>query len=737
LDFNSNNLAAHHSTVELANCKLVLRSDLSFHLQEFKGRPCYLIEDEFNSRFFRVGLAEYYLISLLDGSTTVSQAVSRTSRIGDQAISEQDAISICKWLIDSGLATTDASRTSGRLMEAVGKSDRRKKMATMNPVSPKFTLFNPDQWLSSLNPVVGWVFSFPMFLAWCAIVITAIYQVASHWDGIAGSQSMVLSRDNWIWLGLSWLALKLIHETAHGLACKRFGGDVRQCGLVLIVMIPLPFVDVTSSWRFPSKWMRIFVAAAGMYAEIFLASVAAIIWSYSGDEVVRQHAFNVMLAGSITTLLFNANPLMRFDGYYMLSDWLEMPNLGTHGQQWMNWVGRKYYLGLEEKKPQWPEGRGWIVATYAVLALMWRVIICVGLTLAAEALWFGAGIILALVAVILWVVWPALKLLKVVFIGEPTRQQPGRIRFCLLTAALFMLFWTVGTQVPWYARIKAPAIVDYKESFEVRTSVGGFLAKIHFTPGETVQRGQLLARLENVEVDADVEKLLIELKSNELRMRLFRDRELIAAYDVESKNREALIQRLAERRKQQQNLEIRSLADGIVEANELNSQLGAYFGPGQKLCTVESDARKEIHALVAQHDFELFEQFLGQPIDVHVWGTGPGYFQANLQDLNPRARVDVPHPALAATAGGPLPVKYRRPSTDESEPSEQLVELVDPHFLARVELSALDSRRLKSGQPAVISFRTSRGSIGEVVVERVSLWIRKLRKRNQTASLSN
>lgn len=734
MDLHSHNPTAHHSTVELADCKLQLRSDLSFHLQEYNGAQCYLIEDEFNSRFFRIGLAEYYLISQLDGSTTLAQAVSQTAQMGDQAISEQDAINIGKWLIDSGLATTDASRTSGRLLEAFGKSDHQKKMAKLNPVSPKFSLFNPDRLLSRLCPVIGWIFSFPMFIVWCAVVGTAIYQVASNWGGIAGSQSLVFARDNWIWLGLSWLLLKLIHEMAHGLACKRFGGVVRQCGLVLIVMIPLPFVDVTSSWRFPSKWLRIFVASAGMYVEIFLASVAAIVWSYSDVGLVRQYAFNFMLAGSVTTLLFNANPLMRFDGYYVLSDWLEMPNLGTHGQQWMKWVGKKYYLGLDEKKPGWPEGRGWIVACYAVLALIWRIIICVGLTLAAESLLFGAGIVLALTAVLFWVVWPIVKLLKMVFISEQTKQRPSRIRFCLMTAALAMVFWTVHTQVPWYARVKAPAIVDYQESFEVRTPVGGFLAEIFVSPGQAVEQGQLLARLENVQVDADVKKLLIELESNDLRMRQFRDRELLAAYDVEIKNREALNHRLAERRDQQMNLEIRAVDDGIVVADDLDSQLGTYLALGHRLCTIESDARKEVHAMVSQHDFELFQQRLGQPIEVHVWGSGPGYFQASLRDLNPRARVDVPHPAFSATSGGPLPVKYRRPSANESK-SDELVELVDPRFFARIELSAGDSRRLKSGQPAMVSFRTSRGSVGDVLVESISIWIRNVRKRNQTASL--
>ena len=735
MDSNEDNSIAHHSTVELANCRLRLRADLSFHLQEYQGTPCYLVEDEFNSAFYRVGMSEYHLISLFDGTTTVSQAVSKSaSQLGDQAISEQDSITICKWLIDTGLATTDASRSTGRLIETFEKSDNKKRLAKMNPVAPKFPLFNPDQMLTQLAALFGWLFSFPMFLVWCAVVGIAGYQVASNWDMVSGSQSTVLSRDNWIWLGLTWMLLKLFHEIAHGLACKRYGGDVRQCGIVLILLIPLPFVDVTSSWRFPSKWQKIYVAAAGMYVEIFMAAIAAIVWGYSDLGLVRQHAFNFMLAGSITTLFFNANPLMKFDGYYMLSDWLEMPNLATHGQQWMKWVGKKFYLGMDVKQPSWPEGRSWIIATYATLALVWKVIICVGMSIAAEALFFGAGIVLAAIAFFLWIINPIVKLLKMVFIGEETQQRPGRIRFTLLTAAVAMTCWAAFAYVPWYARVKAPAIVDFQESFEIRTPVGGFLNEIYVESSQLVKQGQLLARLKNKQVDADVDQLLIELESNDLRMRQYRDRAQMAAFDVEQKNRAALLENLETRRQQQQALEIRASADGMVVADELNSQLGTYLGPGHKLCSIESDSRKEVHAMISQYDMELFRGQLGKPIDVHIWGTGTGHFDATLNHVNPRAQIDIPHPAFSATAGGALPVKYRTLAADDLGTEQSQVELVAPRFFARIELSTSDSQRLKSGQPGFVSFRTSRGSIGEVLTEKISIWIRNMRKLSQASS---
>ena len=727
---------AHHTTVELANAKLSLRRELSFHLQEYQDEPCYLIEDELNSRYFRIGLPEYHFISLLDGSTSVAQAVAQTaSKLGDQAISESDALTICKWLLDSNLASTEASRTCNRLIESHESTARRQTFQKLNPVTPKFPLFNPNRLLGVIHSSVGWLFSFPLFMVWLAVVASAAYHVTANWSSATQHASTVFSADNWIWLALTWLGLKLIHEIAHGVVCKRFGGNVRQAGLVLIVLLPLPYVDVTSSWRFLSKWHRIFVAAAGMYAEIFVAAVAALIWSQVEPGVIKQQCYNIMIAGSITTFVFNANPLMRFDGYYMLTDWLEMPNLGTHGQQLLRWAGKRFYLGLNVKKPTWPEQRSGLIASYAVLAFIWRILICVGLILAAEAMFFGAGIVLALLAGFLWVVWPIGKLLRFVLIGNETEQKPSTIRFCLLTGTLVALGWSVFNYLPWYARVQAPAIVDYATRSEVRTPVGGFVDQIFVKPDQAVKRGALIATLRNRELLADIEMLQMQIRTAELKARIYQQRPRnIPAYQVEIKNREALHKRLHERLQQQAKLEIRAPMDGQIMADELDSLLETYLSPGHKLCSIGSYETKKVQALIAQEDFELFQSKTGERVDIHIWGQGLGYFPATLVQVNPRARVALPHPAFSSTTGGPLPVKYRAPATAGNavqEDEEQPFELVDPRFVAQISLNSSKANQLFPGQLGTVSFRGSRGTIGEVLYEKVARWLSQARKQSQ------
>jgi putative peptide zinc metalloprotease protein len=725
---------AHHSTVELANCKLRLRDDLSFHLQEYRESQCYLIEDELNSRFYRVGLAEYHLISLLDGHTTLSRAVAMSAtQMGDQAVAEMEAVTICKWLIDSGLASTDASRSANRLIESHNETSRKKNIAKLNPITPKFPLFNPDRFLEQLNGVCGWLFSTPMFALWAIIVFLGGYHVWADWDKIGNGQTMVFSADNWLWLGLTWIGLKLFHELAHGIVCKRHQGEVRQAGIVLILMIPLPYVDVTSSWRFRSKWHRVQVAAAGMYVEMFLAAVAAIIWSHADVGVLKQQAFNIMLAGSFTTLIFNANPLMRFDGYYILTDWLELPNLGTHGQQLTKWFGKKFYLGLDVKKPSWPEGRGEIVVLYALGALAWKVLICVGLAIAAESLFFGAGILLAAIAVCLWVVWPIIKLLKFVFVGVETQQRPSRIRFCGLTAILIAGLFSIYHYVPWHARIHAPAIVDFVVNNEVRVPVGGFLSEILVADQELVEPGRVIARLTNLDLTADVKKLEIELLENQMVLRKLRQDDDLSAFEAELKNRDSLTKRLQERSAQLEDLEIRAQETGMIVADDLDSMVGVYLSAGHMLCRIGSNEHKEVKALVSQTDIKKFQDRDGAAVDVLITGNGTQRFSAVLNQVNPRANVELPHEAFSSMVGGPMPVRSRSsaPDTFAGGENQDQFQLVRPHFLARVSLSPLDSRKFRAGQAATVSFRAKRGSVGDVISEKVTNWLRNMRSQIQ------
>jgi multidrug resistance efflux pump len=282
--------------------------------------------------------------------------------------------------------------------------------------------------------------------------------------------------------------------------------------------------------------------------------------------------------------------------------------------------------------------------------------------------------------------------------------------------------------------VKAPAIVVYQTKAEIRTPVGGFVQQIHVHVDQLVKQGDLIGTIRNDELTADIAMLKMQILTTELRARIYQQPpRQIAAYQVETKTRESLVQRLQERLEQQVALEIRAPIAGQIIADDLEVLLGTYLAPGHKICSIGSVQSKRITALIAQHDFDMFEAKSGSDVDVHIWGEGICYFKAVLDQVYPRARVKLPHPAFGSSAGGPLAVKYSSPSTSHQTDQEagEPFELVDPRFVAQVSLSAGTSSRLLPGQTGYISFRTARGKVGEVLYEKTANWFRRMRNQNQ------
>ena len=723
----------HHATVELAGVVLKLRDGLTFSLRTHGGQHVYIVEDEINSKYYRIGIPEYTFLSLLDGHATVGEAMGRSAAVlGDQALSEREVGAICKWLVDCQLAESEESRGTHRLMEANQKNAIRRAMARFHPVTPKFPLFNPDDLLSRIDRVFGWLFSFPVFLLWLIVVIIGGYCVTSSWRELTHAAPRIVSPHNLGWILLTWLILKCVHETAHGLACKRFGGTVREMGVLFILLVPLPYVDVTSTWRFASRLHRIVTSAAGMYADLCIAAIAAVVWHQADSLIVQQHALNVMASASLVTILFNANPLMRFDGYFILTDVLDVPNLATHANQLILQIGRRYLLGLPTRFTRWPEGKRMLIALYGPLAMLWRVVVCAGIFLSAEHLFHGAGLALGLFAVCTWVVVPLVRLMRFVIWGSDT-ERPDRGRFFATATALVGVGAVVFAFFPWYGRVSAPAIVDYHPLVHLRTSVAGFVKEVKVAEGDVVSEGDEVVVLENQELLMELRILAARIREAEIRARGFRTAKEIPAYQVEVQNLAALESRLAEKRQQAAALTLRAPQSGLLIAKDLDSLVGSHLEIGRHVASIGVADSKQIHALVRQRDFEYFVERIGGAVDVWVWGSGK--IRGRLDRVNPRAETNLIHPAFAATAGGPISVLAggRQPDEDGNDSSTRddakIAESTTPLFVATIGIAGGKTDQLSAGQLGATSFRSRQGTIGTVLLQAIADWINYARMR--------
>ena len=232
---------------DLAEMTLTLRQDLMITPRHDGDEPGYLVEDKVNSKYFRIGVPEYTFLALLDGKTTVREAIGIAARVDSQhAVTEEQAATVCRWLVENQLAFTSESASTSGLTAGRSQAEQKPDQARWNPLFLRISLLRPEGLLRRLLPWTGWLFSWPAALAATLLAAVAGNQVLTHWSHFVTSSRGILSTERWLWIAVAWFVVKLLHELAHGIVCKRYGGSVRDAGVVLILGAPVAYMDVTS-----------------------------------------------------------------------------------------------------------------------------------------------------------------------------------------------------------------------------------------------------------------------------------------------------------------------------------------------------------------------------------------------------------------------------------------------------------------------------------------------------------
>jgi putative peptide zinc metalloprotease protein len=705
--------ATDTSTVDLARTCLKLRSDLAFIPQRYGGQLWVHIEVAATSGFYRVGFTEYVFLSLLDGRTTFSEALAITARTqGAAALTEDHAHTLYRWILDQDLGRfTDTQVDEGRYSAGPKQQDAGQQAARWNPFWIRIPLGRPDNLLKRLEPALGWLFSIPATIVALVFIISSAVRLFAAREDFAAASRQVFAPENWLWLLVAWILLKLVHETAHGLVCRRYGGTVRASGVILAFFAPLAYVDVTSSWAFSSRWQRIHTAVAGIYIELLTAAIATGFWLSAESELASHLLHNVIVMASLSTILFNANPLMRFDGYYVLSDLLEIPNLASRASEVVRRTLQKLLLGVHPAEAVEAGTRRRTLMLYGLAAAGWKVVICTSLVIAASVLFHGAGVALAVAGIVAWVGVPAVRLGQ--WIGNTASNDPVRMaRAVMLTAALVgivsaALLWT---PVPFGAT--APGIVQLPDGSAVRAEVDGFIEELHVLPGQNVVIGELLVTLRNRELESKHADLLLQLRQAQLRRQAAINEHEAADAKVAADLETALGTRLRQSAEQVAGLRLCARVDGRVVLPHVDELRGRYVREGEQLLSIDNHLPRQLHISVAQQDQPQVQTMAGQSIRVRA-GTRAA-FDGRLTRINPRATLSLKYPALAASEGSDLAVV---------EDGEGDYRFTEHRFDAVIELPAEVSACLRAGERGYAVFSSASPTLASHVYCVMSDWI--------------
>lgn len=742
---------------QMLAAKVTLRQELRFDYRSAANENQIVIEDPVRAKFFQIGLAEFKLISCFDGQRSLEEilqhnAASSTNQVHSEGpteavrsqsqsqsttptdkdflvLSAEQSFRVVQWLLQNNLGYVATSDNFQRIEEQAKQSARAKLMGLLNPLSFKLPLFNPNRILGNMGFVAHVLFSVWFLLAWLGVGCYAASILLTEWQKIGLSSLQIFSGFQWLWLLLAWIGLKAIHELAHGLACKKFGGEVPEAGVLFILFTPMAYVNVTSMWRLSNRWERILISSAGIYIELFLSFVALIFWNQF-PGVWGGIAFNIFLMASVNTVLFNANPLMRFDGYFILSDLLLIPNLYPKS---MRWLGDRFKhlvfgtpINLEILKP----GESPIVPIYGLLAWCWKITIGISLLIAASVLFHGAGIMLTAAGVVLWYAVPAWKQWKWFIKAKQSREihLPRLVASSLVAAALmvgmFVVFAAPATK-------SAPALVQFSGEQFLRAGSDGFVKEVLVETGQSVLAGQPLIVLSSPELELSLVELEKRIQESVILSRIKTKHGELAMAQAEIETAESLRQQLKEKEAQKEALIMRAPADGIVFRRGLEHQLDRYVRQGEELLSFAQSSTKEIVVTVDQRDWDSIKECEGKSLRLLF----PGHKTTSgiLRRIVPKASLDPLHPSLMASNGGPLAVKPKTESPNAHE--ESTMELLSPRFAIELELDSEDSKSLSAGQRGHAFFDAKRQSMGSYLYLAISDWFEeKAQIASQTAA---
>lgn len=503
--------------------KLRTRTDLVITPQRYEGKLCHVVKDPVSLKYYRFNTQEYFVFQKLDGTNTLEDIRKEFEKFfAPDRLTLEDLEGFARQMVTAGLVQHDSPNSSRELFTKRKQQRRMKRIATLtNILYIKLPVFDPDRLLTHMVKYLNWVFT-KTFL-WCSVLlmVAAALFVAFHYNTFYAKLPTYQKFFAFQTMLYMWLALgvvKVIHEFGHGLSCKAFGGESHEMGFLFMCFSPAMYCNVTDSWTVADKWKRITISFAGIWVELIIASLATFVWWYTPHwPFVNNVAMCLMVLCSVSTFVFNANPLMRFDGYYILADWLEVPNLRERSNRYLSGLFQEYALGIEvPPEPYMAPSRKLLFLSYAVGSFVYRWVVTVSI-LFFLATWLkpykleSLSVMLALLALGSMLFWPTFRFVK------STRQR-GRLpdmkrKRVMVTAGIFaailFAFFTMPLPV---TRVRETGLVQISEGHReyVHIQESGILTEVFVYDGLNVNKGADLARFRNPKLEFDRQQLVAE-----------------------------------------------------------------------------------------------------------------------------------------------------------------------------------------------------------------------------------
>jgi putative peptide zinc metalloprotease protein len=717
--------------------KVRLRGDLVIAPHKYEGRTYYVVKDPVSLRYYRFKEHEHFVIQHMDGSTSLDEAQKEFEKhYRPERMKLEDLEAFAQQLINAGLAQNESPQAGKQLFDQRRKRRRNEWLQTLtNILYIKIPLFDPDRVLTKMVPYTRWIFTIPFLLVSVAVMLAAVLWVATDFDAFTDKlpytgnfftfrnfASFAAQNLAYMWIGLA--VVKVIHEFGHGLSCKTFGGEVHEMGLLFLVLSPAMYCNVSDAWTLPNKWQRIIISAAGIYVELIIASIATFVWWYTPTHPtfygidINNLALSLMVLCSISTVLFNANPLMRYDGYYVLADWLEIPNLRDRSNRYLKNLFLEYCLGVEvQPEPYMELSRKILFVTYAIVSYVYRIWVTYYIILflysflepyrlqvVSEMLaWAAAGSLVG---------WPLFRLCKNIHKrGRLPDMKPMRVTITSSVVAVLVLFFFL-VPLPFSSRVTQTGAIQLlpdanqpDEAAQVFVPMQAILVELgpRTRDGQRVDKDEVLAvfrspkleeQLQQAEGDYRQREIAINADRAQLNERLEPEDRTVTQQRLATAQgeRDIFRQQIINLKSNMEKLTLRAPRDGIVISPPLPDRVGMLWENEQNkpFCTIGDPSKLRVVVPVSPSEYRLLkrdrDKFMKEGKDlevtIRIHGRETNTWKGKIIQLPEMAAQTVPA-SLSTKSGGPVAVKQQSSGRqDQFEPLSQqyliYIEILNP-----------------------------------------------------------
>jgi putative peptide zinc metalloprotease protein len=675
------------------------RPDLRSSRHQYQGTGYWVVKEPVGLQYFRFHEEEYYILQMLDGHISLDQIKEGfENKFAPQKITYGDLQQFIGMLHRSGLVISNAPG-QGVALERRGSTKKRKELLgkASNIFALRFRGIDPERILNWLLPWFGWLFTVPALIVFLMFAASAGLLIATQFETFyekLPTFQQFFAADRWLYLAATMALVKVLHEFGHGLSCKKFGGECHELGFMLLVFTPCLYCNVSDSWMLPNKWKRVWIGAGGIYVEMILASFATFLWWFSEPGLLNDLCLNMMFLNIVSTIVVNGNPLLRFDGYYILMDILEIPNLRQKSTEICKRWFQSYCLGMElQEDPFLPRRNQFLFTIYTIASVIYRWVVVFSIC------WFvikvlepyGLAVVgrtVAFAGFIGMIVQPLWQSYK--FIRTPGRLQKvkkARVATSLGIATIVVLA---------VCFIPLPHHVDcafqIEPVVETATVYAGSQGRIidAVKPGTLVAEGDVLARLENLELEIRQVELLGQEKKAKVQLasleRLMHNDRQEASAQISSQQEllSSLQKSRAKAEEDVKRLVIVAPRSGVVlppprkepqpgDDGRLptwtgspleNENRGAMLADSDVLCFVGEDKALEAVLVIDQGDVQLVEE--GMEVDLKFDAARMKTFHGVMGEVS-LTNLAAASMSLASQAGGDLQTEID-PATGQPRP---------------------------------------------------------------------